>query len=360
MGIFHNLSQFAHGATEGLAGTYQPAEDLEETVGYLSARFTIGSAIGLLVLIIIAAATKDRFPHLKLPLFISIATIMIGSTLWLAGSTVYVNVVSDSGGPVHWHADYEVWACGNELELRDPFEFLSNKIGTATLHEHDDRRIHLEGVVVDDSRDASLGKYFYVIDGAITADAIVVPLNPVGYSLFEDHIDGDGPSENQPSLVEPFLINNDKGNRYFRAVNGEKCGDETAYIQVFVFTYDEATMSYHQDKITNPVTYSISPYSTVPPGDCIIIEFDVLKDQTNKLCDQYGIRDIDRCEQFGVEPEERDICAIKQLDYPKIDPNAKKLENASQRNGNTQPNTQEAADESGPIVVPATNEGGGQ
>jgi hypothetical protein len=33
------------------------------------------------------------------------------------------------------------------------------------------------------------------------------------------------------------------------------------------------------------------------------------------LCEQYGIRDIDRCEEFGVTQEQRDICSISQTDY---------------------------------------------
>ena len=72
-----------------------------------------------------------------------IALTLTLSTGILIGSTIYLNTNSDSGGPVHWHADIEFWACGNEIELRDPTGF-SNKIGTGTLHEHDDHRIHLD------------------------------------------------------------------------------------------------------------------------------------------------------------------------------------------------------------------------
>jgi hypothetical protein len=123
------LTQLATKTTEGLSGLYQPAVDLEEQVASTSARIAIGSAIALMVLVIITALIKDRAPKLKLPLFILIAGITIFSTLYMAGSTIYVNNKSDSGGPVHWHADMEIWACGNELELRDPYEFLSNKTG---------------------------------------------------------------------------------------------------------------------------------------------------------------------------------------------------------------------------------------
>lgn len=316
----------AQSATEGLSGLYQSSADLEQQVASTSARITLASAALLLVLAIAASLLKDRVPRLKMPIFLIMMAAMIGSTIYLAASTIYVNVKSDSGGPVHWHADIEIWACGNELELRDPFKFLSNKIGSATLHEHDDRRVHLEGVVVDDSRDATLGKFFHVIDGALTSDALVVPLNKSEGPLFENDIDGDGPTDTAPSLLEPYIKTDAEGFRYARFVNGNTCGNETAAVQAFVLTYNEDTKTYAQEKIADPLNRTISPYSTVPPGDCVIIEFDVVKDQTNKLCEQYGIRDIDRCQQFGVGQEERGICEVKQVGYPAIDPNGDLLQ----------------------------------
>lgn len=324
--IFRALAHFADTATTGLSGLYQPAADLEEQVASNSARITMWSALALIVLILITSLIKNRWPKLKVPLFVSILTITLFASLYMAGSTIYVNVKSDSGGPVHWHADMEIWACGNELELRDPYEFLSNKIGTATLHEHNDRRIHLEGVVVDDSRDASLGKFFHVIGGALTADALVVPLNPAVGPLYENDVDGDGPTNAYASLIDPFISFNDDGFRYGRFVSGEQCGDQTAHVQTFVYQYNEEAKTFTQQKLADPVTFSIAPYSTVPPGDCVIVEFDVLKDQTSKLCEQYGIRDQSRCQQFGVTAEEQDICDSQQTNYPANDPNQEQLE----------------------------------
>jgi hypothetical protein len=215
----------------------------------------------------------------------------------------------------------EIWACGNELELRNPYEFLSNKVGTATLHEHNDRRIHLEGVVVDDSRDASLGKFFHVIGGAISPNTLVVPLNAPAGPLFEDDTDGDGPTDGAASLVEPYIQLGDDGFRYGRFISGETCDGQTAYVQTFVYQYDQNTDTFSQQKIADPITYSISPHSTVPAGDCVIVEFDVMKDQTNKLCEQYGIRDQARCEQFGVGEDKAKICNSRQVGYPSDDPN---------------------------------------
>jgi hypothetical protein len=243
----------------------------------------------------------------------------------LAGSTIYLNVNSDSGGPVHWHADIEFWICDNEVELIDPVGF-SNKVGTWTLHEHDDHRIHLEGVVVDGENDASLGKFMHVVDGAITDEALVLPVDPDG-SIFEDEIDGDGPSDAFPSQVEDYVVVSN-GKRFVRVVNGEKCGDQSSELQVFVYSFnkDKDNDTYEQRKIDDVAKYTMAPESIVPPGDCIIVEFSPFKEKTDKLCEQYGVQDIDRCVEFGVDPEKTGVCKIQQVNYTPIgtgsDPNA--------------------------------------
>lgn len=326
--ILSRFINFAQTATQGIDNLYQPGSDLEGQISSYSIRIVLVSAIALISLVGFASMAKDRWPRLKLPLFISIAVIMGGSTLFLGASTVYLNARSDSGGPVHWHADFEIWACGNQLELKDPFEFLSNKVGSPVLHEHDDQRIHLEGVVVEEETGASLGKFMHVIDGAITADAMVVPLNnQIDGDIFEDQVDGDGPSAPSPADIEPFLQISE-GNRYARFVDGQSCGRQVSEVQVFVYKYDANNKTYSQAKASDPARYSISRHPTVPPGDCIIFEFGPARDQTDKLCEQYGVRDADRCEQFGVEPDQRDICEIKQINYPSSDPNQDLLQPA--------------------------------
>lgn len=330
------LHNFAQTVTDNISGAYVPGATLEEDIAHWSTRITLGSAVLLVVLVIIAAIIKDRWPKLKLPLFLMMVTAMAGSIIFLGASTVYLNTKADSGGPVHWHADMEIWACGNELALRDPYEFLSNKVGTATLHEHNDRRIHLEGVVVDAEKDASLGKFFHVVDGALTSNDLVVPLNSADTGdIFEPHIDGDGDSAPAPGLVEPYITDDETG-RYAVFSSGQTCGDETAYVQTFVYKFDEDTKTYRQEKLADPVNYTITGNPNVPPGDCIIVEFDVLKDQTDKLCEQYGVRDIDRCEDFGVEPHQRAVCEIKQVNYPAIDPNLNQQDSTDQESINEQ------------------------
>jgi hypothetical protein len=293
---------------------YVPEEDLENKIAQLSLKVVLISAAIVTVLVIIAWLLNNKKPKLKLPLFIGIAGTMALSTLMLIFSTVYLNVNSDSGGPVHWHADMEVWACGNELELRNPTGF-SNKIGTSTLHEHNDHRIHLEGVVVDEQIDASLGKFMYVIGGAITDDALVVPVNPASGEYFEDEVDGDGPSNRYAQQINDNFIPGDEKGNFAKFIDGQKCGEQEAEVQVFVYKYNEEDDTYEQTKLTRPQDYVITDDPNVPPGDCIIVEFGPAKSKTDKLCEQYGVRDIDRCETYGVEADEKSICTMKQINY---------------------------------------------
>ena len=306
---------------DDIPGVYVPQEDLENTISSLAMNTVLISASALFILTVLAMLFSKKYEKIKMPLFVLMAIAMAGSTLTLIGSTVYLNTQSDSGGPVHWHADMEFWACGNELELRDPTGFLSNKIGTATLHEHDDHRIHLEGVVVDDEVDASLGKFMHVVGGAITAEQLVIPLNDDDNgdgNIFEDEEDGDGPAETDAAALEPYISEDVDLGRIANFKDGDTCNGQVSDVQVFVYQLGEDD-TYEQIKLDNPRDYVITDDPNVPPGDCVIFEFGPERDKTDKLCEQYGIRDIDRCEQFGVGDNQRAICELTQVNFANDD-----------------------------------------
>lgn len=305
-------------------GAYEPTADLEHQITSFALDTVMYSAVALVILVVIAAFIRNRVPALKMPVFVLMSLVMAGSAVALIGSTVYLNVKSESGGPIHWHADIEYWTCGNQLELRNPTGFLSNKIGTSVLHEHDDQRIHLEGVAVDKSQDASIGKFMHVVGGIITDDNLIVPLNEDG-NTFEDEVDGDGRNDLHPELVEPYIFTDPEQGRVAAFQTGGSCGDQEAEVQTFVYRYNDDD-TYEQFKLDKTETlamfgigevddYAINENPNVPPGDCVIFEFDVPKEKTDKLCQQYGVRDIERCEEFGVEPDQREICTSRQVNY---------------------------------------------
>lgn len=205
------------------------------------------------VFVVIAIIKKGADDLLKLKLFLGIIIPIILGTLFLAGITIYTNLTSESKGPVHWHADFKIVQCGEELDLINP-EGLSNRIGTPEFHEHGDNRIHLEGVVTK-KENFTLGKFFNVVNSELHNDHMVV------------------------STVNGMV----------RLDNNGICNDTPAEFQVFVYQIKDSIV--RQMKLTEPETYIISPYGTIPPGDCIIFELDTVKDKTDAICDflQIGI-----------------------------------------------------------------------
>jgi hypothetical protein len=285
------------------------AEDLETTLSNVSLTVTIVGAILVVILLILAAFLAKKAPKVKLPLFVAIVVVILGTTFTIGGNTIYLNLKSAAGGPVHWHADFEIWACGNELNLRDPVG-LENKVGTPTLHEHNDKRIHLEGVPTSLPYDFSLGKFMDVAGGSLSSTTLTVPLNNTNY--FENAAgqeDGDGYGASAPDLVEPFIKTEADGGKMASFTNGQKCGGQAAEVQVFAYRYNAANKTYQQTKITNPANYAPAQEDNVPPGDCVIMEFAPAASRTDKLCKQYGLHDTLRCQAFGVPAtEHQTVC----------------------------------------------------
>jgi len=296
-----------------LASSAGQVSDIEGDINSFSIKSVGIATIVLVVLLVLASqVVKDKkHKKLKKPLFIAIAMTIILPSLMLAGSTVYVNTISESGGPVHWHTDLEFWVCGEEIELRDPFEFASNKVGTASYHEHDDKRIHLEGVVIEKDYDASLEKFMVVIGGAMSSDQLIIPTND---DIFENDLDGDVPSGDK-SHIQNFRVRDGDGRALLSVKNGDTCSsssDDEAEIQAFLLRYDKGDDTYSQTKLEEPERYIMRDESVVPPGDCVIVEFDREKIRTERLCKQYGVRDSSRCTEFGVKKFNPDLCNISE------------------------------------------------
>lgn len=289
--------------------------DLELQIATQSKQIVLVAAILLIVLIILSIALRDRVPKLKPVLFGLLSATLILPTLYMIASTIYVNVKSESGGPVHWHAGVEFWACGTELDLRNPSGALSNKVGTSTYHEHDDKYIHLEGVVMQKNVDASLGKFLRVTGGYLTSDTIGIPLtaDEAEWFVSGDKLDGDLQG-NMSATDLAYYVNQATEGPVAEFSNGQSCGKQPAEVQVFAYTYNEADKTYSQRKLEDPANYVIRDESSLgPPSDCIIVEFDTPKERTDKLCEQYGIKDIDRCESFGVKKGKESVCEIQEV-----------------------------------------------
>lgn len=286
--------------------------DLEQQIASLSLRVILASSILLIILIFVASLfANKKHKRLKTPLFFTIVFVILVGTATLFGSTIYINVKSDSGGPVHWHADIEFWACDVQLEIRNPSGFLSNKVGTSTLHEHNDQRIHLEGVVVDDSVDATVGKFMRVIGGGISNETLTLP---IADSVLEDFIDGDRVDLGGVSNIDKYIKSDSVGKKTLNVKDGDQCpGGVSGKLQTFVYQYNKSDKTYSQIKLDKPENYTIRDESIVPPGDCIIVEFGKERDRTDRLCEQYGVRDSKRCTEFGVSTFNPELCNLKEV-----------------------------------------------
>lgn len=137
-------------------------------------------------------------------------------SFYTAGAFVHQSQTSWSGGEVHWHADYEVVVSGDradfgfdpseeyspssgqfckaaedqylcEVELVDPEDYcdgntgdplcaVSDRTGETRYHEHDDGRIHLEGIFKN-RKDATLSAFFETFGGELSTTDLAFPTN---------------------------------------------------------------------------------------------------------------------------------------------------------------------------------------
>ena len=192
---------------------------------------------------------KPQRDFTKAVFFISISLVSIFTTVYLILGTFALIKASPSKGPVHWHADFLMFQCGKEIDLIDQTGF-SNRGGTPTVHEHGDKRVHIEGIPETVST-ASLKNFMQSIGGYINTHLWRVPTH-------------DG-------MVE--------------IKNGDLCRGSEGVIQVFVWFTEKGVAT--QKKVESFPDYTISKEAIVPPGDCIIFDFDVPKEQTEYICEQY-------------------------------------------------------------------------
>ncbi len=249
-------SLFAHQG-DSKEGDSEKDNNLE--LKQLSFNVTVGITLYLVIITLVLLRYGKLFTsRQKWAFYLALAVPVALVTLYIAGTTIYLNLTSYTAGPVHWHADLEIWNCGKRIDLRDP-RGMSNRIGTSTFHEHGDDRIHVEGVVVN-LQDATLHRFFEVVGGQLSEEELQVPTNEGTVSVGK----------------------------------GDFCEEEEGKVQVFVYQIQQGEIQQHKET----GEYVLSPHSLVPPGDCIIIEFDQEKERTDKLCSSYRAA-IERGELYG-------------------------------------------------------------
>ena len=219
-------------AHEGIDQDYVQGDRIGEFIHYNPPiNFLIsGFLITLIVAGLSSKLSNSMDEAMKKTAFAIIAVAISIPTLYLFGATLYDNFTSESGGPVHWHADFEIWACDEKLQLIES-EGFSNKVGTPEIHMHNDYRIHAEGVLTK-LKEASLGNFLDAIGGSMTKTSMSTPLKHKTIPPYEN--------------AQPCP--NGKQGAWKMSVNGK-------------------------EKIFDP-DYVISPFTLVPPGDTIKLVFE--------------------------------------------------------------------------------------
>ena len=193
------------------------------------------AAIPTTLLILYAVFKKKLREQTKLFLFWSIVVLVSLSTLYLVAHTFYYNIFSETNGPVHWHADFEIWICGEQQTLPSS-PFPSNKVGTPLLHHHNDYRMHIEGTVFSWG-DVTVGSFFDAIGGTLGQTYIGIP-------------------QEDGSL------------KYWQ--NDDYCGKKQGMLHLYVQKGDSEAW----EEVEDIPSYIISPYADVPPGDRLKIMFE--------------------------------------------------------------------------------------
>jgi len=251
--------------------SHHPTEQLVENPAHLkeqAARFIAIVTVLITIITAVALIIKKRKINgpVKITLFLSIAIPVLAATFYLLGTTIYINHVAATNGPVHWHADIEVWNCGKKLNLLAPVG-LSNRIGTPLLHEHGDDRIHIEGVV-HDLQDASLPSFFAAVGGTLSSRQLLFLTDEEVVSVSQG-----GQCEGLPGEIQVFV--------YSTKQDADSIGQDYRGQERF-----------SQRKLSDFNDYLLSPYSAVPPGDCIIVEFAPSKEKTDKICESYRLAEL--------------------------------------------------------------------
>ena len=231
--------------------------DIGETLKSTSANYIMIASIIVGVLTLFAIYNKDKSEKTKIFLFVGIVIPIILATVYSAGSTIYLNLISETQGPVHWHADFEIWDCGQKIDLINPTGF-SNRVGNPVFHEHGDDRIHVEGVVIE-KNNVDLNNFFEAIGGYLDNSRLKIPTDK----------------------------------KVIEVKNLDLCNGEEGKLQVFLYKIKNPDAAknwiFEQQKLENFEDYVLSSYSQIPPGDCIIIEFDAEKESTERICSSYEV-----------------------------------------------------------------------
>ncbi|MFB6203141.1 MAG: hypothetical protein ABEK01_01470 [Candidatus Nanohaloarchaea archaeon] len=251
--------------------------------------------IGFVSSLILAALSfrkeDDMTLHDKKMLMNGFIIVVLVPSLYTAGAFVHQSRTSWSGGEVHYHADFEVLVQrGGELqriELVDPSNFcegdylcaVNDRTGVKAYHEHNDNRIHLEGVF-DKRAHATLQAFFETFNGNLTNSKLVMPTNTGTLKV----------TENSSMELKVLVQRGVGGSRSWCAVGNEVSRENTCRTRSRNLGPDDMIAD-------SPADYVISAYKRGATLDDIFIVYDS-KSTKEALQD---LREDDKYRGFGLK-----------------------------------------------------------
>lgn len=219
--------------------------------------------VGLVVLTVAVGLSlwkEDELSERGKTILMSVLLVaVLGPTIFTAGAWLHGVQTSWSDGEIHYHADYEVLIQQDgeyqQLDLIDPSRFceqagqsymchLNDRTGTTEYHEHNDRRIHLEGTFKT-FEDATLQAFFRTFGGDLTNEQLVYPTNDQVHNITEE------------------------GNRTIKIAVQQGVGGTRGWCMIGEpgdgLTEDDICQSpFGGERVTQPSEYVVSPYQQGP------------------------------------------------------------------------------------------------
>lgn len=237
-------------------------------ISYVPGALIAGTVSILLLAGLSFLREKNLTMHDKNILMKAFIVAVLFPSFFAAGAFIHESQTSWSGGEVHYHADFEFFVNnGNDeivrLNLVDPQEFceetehessymcsINDRTGSTEYHEHNDQRIHLEGVFKT-KEDASLAAFFETFNGELSNQRLVVPTTE-GVKTYEETAD----------MNLTIAVNRGVGGSRDWCLIGEDVAEENL-----------CSTSYGW-KASSPAEYVVSPYQSGPNLDDIYIIYD--------------------------------------------------------------------------------------
>ncbi len=273
-----------------------------------SLRVLVVATLAIAIICILSASVKKRSPRHNSVLFALIAIVVISSTGLLVGAVLDSFLNASPAGLSRRQSQIEYWACGVQLATPAPNKLFTSSNGEGAFYDYGDGLARFQGVIDQEADAPNLSNFQRAIGGSITATSMVLPLSP---NVVSSAVDGDIPDPSGISRIDKFISGVEGDQATITLVNGSTCGSTSSVINIFGFNVNVSTNTYTQKKYEFPSNLDLGKIKDT--SDCIIVEFDSVREKTDRLCSEIGNRDSARCQDFRLINKQEGSCDLRQV-----------------------------------------------